>query len=68
MIYLTFTRVVYAENTYDLEEEMNKVISNETKNAVTLKDIKFNSVFQGGSFGSEKIFNTAILIFEKKKI
>jgi hypothetical protein len=61
-----FTRVVYAENTYDLEEKMNKVISNETKNAVTLKDIKFNSVFQGGAFGSEKIFNTVILIFEKQ--
>ncbi|WP_284141134.1 MULTISPECIES: hypothetical protein [unclassified Virgibacillus] len=63
---MTFTRVVYAENTYDLEEELNKVIVNETQNAkVTLKDIKFNSVFQGGAFGSEKVLHTAILIFTK---
>lgn len=65
---MTFTRVVYAENTYDLEEKMNKIISEETKNAVALKDIKFNSVFQGGALGSDNISNTVILIFEKKEI
>ncbi|WP_010649156.1 hypothetical protein [Oceanobacillus massiliensis] len=65
---MSFTRVVYAENTYDLEEKMNKAIFDETKNGVTLRDIKFNSVFQGGNFGTEKISNTAILIFEQPVI
>jgi hypothetical protein len=58
-----FTRVVFAENTYDLEEKMNTELANEAKNGAILKDIKFQSVFQGGALGS--ILNTAILIFEK---
>ncbi|WP_424475392.1 hypothetical protein [Oceanobacillus kimchii] len=65
VISLKFTRVIFAENTFDFEEKINEVISNESKNGVTLKDIKFDTAFQGGAFGSEKISNTAILIFEK---
>lgn len=64
-IHLIFTRVVSAENTYDLEEEMNEVISEEADDDARLKDIKFSSVFQGGVFGSEKIFYSAVLIFEE---
>lgn len=61
---LVFTRVIHADDIYSFEKEMNKVISNEANNGVVLKDIKFNSVFQGGTFASEKVLNTAILIFE----
>ncbi|MEI3596615.1 MULTISPECIES: hypothetical protein [unclassified Oceanobacillus] len=63
---MVFTKVVYAEDTYTFEEKINEVISNESKTDVTLKDIKFNSVFQGGALGSDTIANTAILIFEKE--
>ncbi|MHA6250412.1 hypothetical protein [Oceanobacillus sp. CAU 1775] len=58
-----YTRVIYSEDTSELEAKMNTIIADEDENGARLVDIKFQSVLRGGALAP--LSNTVILIFEE---